>query len=981
MEIRLLGPVEVAVDDRPIPLGSPRQRAVFAMLALAAPEVVSTDRFVDGLWGEDPPGNPAAALQVFVHGLRKALRAESLDGLVTREHTGYRLAVEPGATDIGRVSALHQAAREARDAGDLAAASAALAEARSLWRGPALADVRATPFAEPEAVRLDELRLLVEEDYVDAELALGRHTALVDPLTSAVNEHPMRERFWGQLMTALYRSDRQADALATYARARERLADELGIDPGQALQQLELAILRQDPSIAPPPPSSVEAPVTAVAPRSPSRVPRPTTPTFGREALVADVHALLRRDDVRALTLTGPGGSGKSRVAALAALAAEEDFAGVVHLALTEQTGVDQVLAEVALALTGSDDVDGLDGLATDTLVVLDNLESVEGAAELVTRIVERTSGPTVLSTSRLPLRIRAEHDVPVPPLDVPGTDAADASVLTVPSVAMFLDRASAIAPANALDGRLDEVVELCRFLDGFPLAIELAAAQLRLLTPGDIRAALDRDLGVLQSRGVDVPERQRTLAATIEWSYERLDPAARRLVDRLALFERSFTVEAVEAVCDDVPDVLGALAQVVEARLVRPAESRVEVRFVALGTVRAFARARLQEQPDVDARRAALTEHLRERVATWRAELDGPTGTAVLGRYDDTAADLDAALDRAVSEGDASLAVALADLLTDFWIATGRLTDGLRRATALLDLPGLTDADRAVAHLVAGKLAYHLTDWSRAAESCRAAMELTSDERVLADARCHLGAALMVTGSPEEGSALAQDALTAAEALGDYRITVVALSMLAIGCAVRGDFAAERAYYERRLAVVGERGDAARLADTLNTLAEIALDDADAASARAYASESVSIAGAALPLERRDATISLARAAAVESDPGALAGHLRTAFELADRTGQALAVAQCLRVGGCLAVLADDPALAVRAFAAAQRLSPSPSGTDDPIEADLVARLSQARAALGADASREWTLGSTLPVASTRTRVDELVAATLSRR
>ena len=180
-------------------------------------------------------------------------------------------------------------------------------------------------------------------------------------------------------------------------------------------------------------------------------------------------------------------------------------------------------------------------------------------------------------------------------------------------------------------------------------MAIELAAAQVRLLTPGDIREALDRDLGVLQSRGVDVPERQRTLAATIEWSYERLDPAARRLVDRLALFERSFTVEAVEAVCDDVPDVLGALAQVVEARLVRPAESRVEVRFVALGTVRAFARARLAEAPDVSARRAALSEHLRERVSAWRTELDGPTGTAVLGRYDDTAADLDATLDRAL--------------------------------------------------------------------------------------------------------------------------------------------------------------------------------------------------------------------------------------------------------------------------------------------------------------------------------------------
>ncbi|GAA1941488.1 AfsR/SARP family transcriptional regulator [Nocardioides marmoribigeumensis] len=982
MEIRLLGPVEVAVDDRTVPLGSPRQRAVFAMLALAAPGIVSVDRFVDGLWGEEPPGNPAAALQVFVHGLRKALKTESLDHVVVREHAGYRLAVDPGAVDIGRASTLHQRARDAREEGDLAAAAAALAEARALWRGPALADVRATPFAEPEAVRLDELRLLVEEDLYDAELALGRHHALVDPLSSAVTDHPMRERFWGQLMTALYRSDRQADALATYARARERLADELGIDPGQALQQLELAILRQDPSIAAPAPAAPQLPVV-VAPRSPSRVPRPTTPTFGREHLVEQVHLLLRRDDVRAVTLTGPGGSGKSRLAALAALAAEDDFAGgVVHLAMTERTDVDQVLAEVALALTGNDDPAGLDGLDTDALLVLDNLESVDGAAGLVADLVERTAGPTVLSTSRLPLRIRAEHDVAVPPLDVPAADASPAEVLAAPAVAMFLDRARAIAADGDHEQRLAEVAELCRFLDGFPLAIELAAAQVRLLAPGEIRAALDQDLGVLQARGLDVPERQQTLAATIEWSYERLDPDARRIVDRLALFERSFTIEAVEAVCDDVPDVLAALAQVVEARLVRSAESRVEVRFVALGTVRAYARARLAEQTDVAARRDALSDHLRRRVLAWREELDGPTGTAVLGRYDDTAADLDAALDRALAEGATDLAVELASSLTDLWIASGRLTDGLRRTTALLDLPDLTDGDRAVLHLVAGKLAYHLTDWSRAASECRAVLSLTTDERVLADARCHLGAALVVTGSEDEGTALAQQALAAAEALGDYRITVVALSMLAIGCAVRGDVEAERAYYERRLEVVGERGDAARLADTLNTLAEIALDESDPASARAYAGESVAIAGAALPLERRDATISLARAAALDDDAAEAATHLRTALELSDRTGQALAVAQCLRVGGCLAVLSADHVLAVRAFAAAQRVSPSPSGTDDPIEADLAARLGQARDSLGADrAAREWTLGRTLPLASTRAAVDGLVSQGLSER
>ena len=981
MEFRLLGPVEVAVEDRIVPLGSPRQRAVLAMLALAAPEVVSTDRFVDGLWGEDPPGNPLAALQVFVHGLRKVLRDASPEDLIVRDAPGYRLRIDPAQTDIGRVQVLQKQARTAREAGDLAAAGRALTEARGRWRGPALADVRSTPFAEPEAVRLDELRLLLEEDAFDVGLALGEHALLIDPLTSAVNEHPMRERFWGQLMTALYRSDRQADALATYARARERLADELGIDPGQALQQLELAILRQDPSIAAPAPAAS----AAVPTRRPTRVPQPTTPTFGRDTLVEEVLALLLQDGVRAVTLTGPGGSGKSRVAALAALAAADDFSEVVHLAITERTPIDQVLREVALALTGGDDPSGLDGLDSHVLVVLDNLESVDGAAGLVNDLVERTAGPTVLVTSRLPLRIRAEHDVPVPPLEVVALGTSRDEVLAAPAVAMFLDRARAVAPETDHESKLDDIAELCRFLDGFPLAIELAAAQVRVLTPGRIRASLDKDLSLLRARGVDVPERQQTLAATIEWSYERLGPGARLVADRLALFERSFTLEAVEAICDDVDDVLDALAQVVEARLVRPAESRVEVRFVALGTVRAFARARLAEQPDIDERWAVLSAHLRDRAAAWGRDLDGPEGTTIVGRYDDTAADLDAALDRAVADGNLDLAVTLVDALTDLWITTGRMTGSLGRVTTLLAAGGLTGPRRAVAHLAAGKLAYHLTDWDRTVTECRAALAVEgADERVLASARCHLGAALTVTGSAGEGAALANDALTAAEKLGDYRTTAVALSILAIGCAVTGDFEGERDYYQRRLALVSERGDVARLADTLNTLAEIALDEADAVTARTYAAESITIAGAALPLERRDATITLARASAVEADRDATAAHLLEALVLADRTGQSLALAQCLRVGGCLAVLAGEHGLAVQAFAAAQTVSPSPSGTDDPIEADLARRLTEAKDALGEEqARRDWMLGSTLPPGSTRARIETLAARSpaLSRR
>jgi hypothetical protein len=333
--------------------------------------------------------------------------------------------------------------------------------------------------------------------------------------------------------------------------------------------------------------------------------------------------------------------------------------------------------------------------------------------------------------------------------------------------------------------------------------------------------------------------------------------------------------------------------------------------------------------------------------------------------------------LDWAYDTGRLGLAVELTSTITDLWIASGRLADGLRRTQRLLETRGLSSGQLAGLHLTAGKLAYHLTNWGLAAAELRAVLAIPdANSAVATAARCHLGAALVVTGATEEGAALAEDALDEAETFGSYPVAAIALSVLAIARAVAGDPDGERSFHERRLAVVSKRGDVARLADTLNTLAEIALDEADAATARAYASESVVIAGSALRLEARDATITLARAAAVDGDPATTAAHLRAAFKLADRTGQSLALAQCLRVGGCLAVLNGHPATAVRAFASAQEVSASPSGTDEPIEADLAARLAEARTALDEDGfRREWRLGRTLPVAAVRAQIEALAA------
>jgi len=293
-----------------------------------------------------------------------------------------------------------------------------------------------------------------------------------------------------------------------------------------------------------------------------------------------------------------------------------------------------------------------------------------------------------------------------------------------------------------------------------------------------------------------------------------------------------------------------------------------------------------------------------------------------------------------------------------------------------LVDLDDLDAAGEAVAHLAVGKLAYHLTDWERTEAECTAVLAGSGEEpAVRAAAQCHLGAVLVVTGRVEDGTALARDALAAAERLGLYPLPAIALSVLAIGAAMTEDFTQEKALLEQRLVVVQERGDLARLSDTLNTLAEIALDEGDGAVAEAYATESVTIAGAGLPLEARDATITLARASILQGDLGTAAARLRRGLALADRTGQSLAVAQCLRTAGCLAVLSGAPDAGVRAFSAAQRLSPSPSGIDEPIERDFADRLREARSSLGDEVfHRTWSLGRTLPLGTVRRQLEPML-------
>src|SRR5213596_2292853 len=280
----LLGPLTATVEGTPIELGGQKRRALLAALLLRAGEVVRRDELIDALWGEDPPDTARNTIQVYVSQLRKLLP----EGMLETAPPGYRLVVETDAIDLFEFVRLSEEGRTALGTGDAARAADTLRNALALWRGAPLADLPWEPFAQAEIVRLEELRLAAHEDRIDADLALGRHGQLVGELEGLVAEHPLRERLRGQLMLALYRSGRQADALAVYQRARRALVDELGIEPGELLRKLERAILEQDPSLDPP-----------VGASSPRRLPVPATPLLGRERELAVLAELVRNEDTR----------------------------------------------------------------------------------------------------------------------------------------------------------------------------------------------------------------------------------------------------------------------------------------------------------------------------------------------------------------------------------------------------------------------------------------------------------------------------------------------------------------------------------------------------------------------------------------------------------------------------------------------------------------------------------------------------------
>ncbi|MDP9848075.1 ATP-binding protein [Streptosporangium lutulentum] len=695
MRFGILGSTEVWLSDgRLAAIGGPRLRALLGLLLLDAGRMVTSERLIDGLYGTAPPAGAVNALQAQVSRLRHLLAGDG--DVVVRHPAGYLLAVAPESVDAHRFERLAAEGRGALDAGDPLRAEETLREALDLWRGPALADVLEAPFAAAQAARLEELRIAATEDQVEARLALGRHRETVAGLQELVAAHPLRERLRGQLMRALYACGRQADALATYEDARRRLADELGADPSPELAATHLSVLRADL------PPATRAPSPAASPPDASQdvrhgIPAQLTTLIGRSGELARIGELLA--GARLVTLTGPGGTGKTRLAVETAGRERGDDGEVcfVELApLADGADVPQaVLGALGLRESGTlpgsnrpahDPLMRLTSILADRrmLLILDNCEHVVGAtAGLAARLLSSCPTLRILATSREALGITGEVLCPIPPLGLPPADASSAEALAFPAVRLFADRASAVRPGFDLGADVDAVLHICRTLDGLPLAIELAAARLRSLPASEIATRLDDRFRLLSRGSRTAQPRHQTLRAVVEWSWDLLDEDERTLARRLTVFAGGADLEAAERV-SGLSDVVDVLSGLVDKSLVEVADDRYRM----LDTIRAFCAERLAEAGEEEALRRAHGEYFLDLAETADPHLRAARQLEWLRVLDREHDNLHAALHRAI-ESDPAFALRLMSALAGYWWLRGLRTEGATLAGELLDRLG----------------------------------------------------------------------------------------------------------------------------------------------------------------------------------------------------------------------------------------------------------------------------------------------------
>ncbi|WP_433357055.1 BTAD domain-containing putative transcriptional regulator [Microtetraspora malaysiensis] len=916
MRVGLLGPFEVRNGDGAVvEVPGIRLRALLAALALEPGRIVTRARLVDWIWGQRPPADEVNALQALVSRLRRVLP----DGVIEADSGGYRLAVASDAVDVGRFEHLVGQGRAAEPA----ARADLLRSALALWRGTAMADIalQGSDAFDAAVARLDELYVAALGDRVDADIRLGRGSELVSELTELVATYPLREGFVAALMRALAEAGRGTEALTVYQRTRERLAEELGADPSAELSALHTALLRGE--------------LGERAENRRTNLRAELTSFVGKADDIAAVAGLAIKH--RLVTLTGPGGSGKTRLATETArtmLAELPDGAWLVELASVRAGGD---LAQAALTAIGLRDQpllgDARGGEPMDRLIaavreraillILDNCEHViEAAAAFADRLLGECRRLRILATSREPLGITGEVLWQVEPLALPAKGAAPSEVGSSPAVRLLRDRADLVRKDIGSDApTLAAMARICRALDGIPLAIELAAARLRTMTVDQLARRLDDRFRLLTSGSRTALSRHKTLRAVVDWSWDLLTEAERGVLRRLSVFAGGASLEAAERVCGDeasageqVFDVLTAL---IEKSLLL-ADGEGMPRYRMLDTIREYAAHRLTEAGETEPARRAHLAYFTELAETADPHLRRAEQLEWLATLEAEHDNINAALRRAIAEGWAQEAMRLVGAAGWHWFLSGHRAEGTELSIAAASMPGeVSDEVRALAYTIVtvfltsgiGRDQYQAQEWIHEAYRVtqrsgsrhpmlgfvglweRMLQEPTGflpaleplladdDPWVRAQARVTRGRFRLTLGGDETDVDIdAEIALAEFRTLGDRLGISLALTFLADRLAMRGEFARACEHYEEAgtaLTELGVREEVVSLRARQAQLYWLAGDERSSASAMAEAQRCAG--GITWPDALTEMALSKALLARWRGEPDEALRHLAT--------------------------------------------------------------------------------------------------------
>jgi len=862
LSVGLLGPVVIGIERGGMsPVGQQMLRVLVGLLGVAGGQAISVPTLIDGLWGEEWSPGREKNLYSRIWALRRLLE-ETEPGRgasrLVRSGDGYLLELDPGGLDVQQFRLLSGQGREAVRVGDMGNAAALFREALSLWRGAALYDV--APFSgrlAGEAASLEEARASVVEDRLDCDLALGRHGELVAELTTLVGQYPLRERLAGQLMVTLWRCGRRGEALAVFARTRQILAGELGLDPGPELRELHARVLSDDPGLA----GAVRSPQSPAQPGPAAQsaepadfdsvtitrgaMPAPVASFVGREAELAELTKLIGRH--RLVTITGPGGAGKTRLAIEVATSLTDEYRDgtwFVDLAeLGDPVGVPgAIAAALGIHLAPGEPVlrqllDRTSGMRS--VLVMDNCEHlVDTVATTVETVLESAAGVRVLATSRQPLGLPGENVWETPPIAFPADQHrhADAELATYDAVRLFVDRMP--QPHDDVPPDLRTIAQITATLEGLPLAIELAASPAARLGLTELASMLSDRVGMSLLRSRTGHRRQQTLDATIGWSYDLLSPTMCSALRRLSVFAGGFTLEAAAAVTcgGDAADIVDALAErsliVVDRGERHGTAPRAPRRYRMLETIRQYCADRIGAEDGADADAA-----LRERHARYFADLalraagqltgweQGRWLTALQADHANIVNALEHLLARPARAQDALRMIVHLDR---YWHNRGHLAECARFVTRGLEVAG-ENVDLAVRcgvlNLIGQADEYRDIEAARThyAEVLQIARRIDAPS-AMATALRGLAWTGRLTGEQVDSARFGMEAIAIARATGDPVLLGECLTSYALGI----DAQARHSVFTEMLDLTSRSGDRVHAAWAHNNLADTALIEDD---------------------------------------------------------------------------------------------------------------------------------------------------------